>query len=68
MIKKRQEMKHQTEWCAQANKYQCMRCGKSSKYMKIPGKCTGPKCLSKCMVKWGEIFGGDFDLVRRVDR
>ena len=33
-------MKHHTEWCAQANKYRCVRCGRSSKYVKMPGKCT----------------------------
>ena len=32
---KREEMKHQTDWCAQANRYRCMRCGRSSKYMNI---------------------------------
>ena len=24
--------KHRTEWCAAANKYRCMRCGRSSKH------------------------------------
>ena len=40
---KREETKHRTEWCAEANKYRCMRCGRGSRYMKMPGKCTGPK-------------------------
>ena len=31
------------EWCAKANKYRCMRCGTSSKHMKMPRTCTGPK-------------------------
>ena len=44
---KREETKHRTEWCAEANKYRCMRCGKGSKYMKMSGKCTGPKYLSE---------------------
>ena len=26
------KVKHQTEWCAQANRYRCMRCGRSSGY------------------------------------
>ena len=43
---KKEETKHRTEWCAEAEKYRCMRCGKSSKYTKVPGKCTGPKYLS----------------------
>ena len=30
--KKREETKHRTEWCADANKYRCMRCGRGSKY------------------------------------
>ena len=25
--------KHRTEWCAEANKYRCMRCGRDSQYM-----------------------------------
>ena len=43
--KKSVETKHRTEWCAEANKYRCMRCGRGRKYMKMPGKCTGPKNL-----------------------
>ena len=31
-------MKHQTEWCAEADRYRCMRCGRGSNYMEIPGK------------------------------
>ena len=46
---KREETKHRTEWCAEANKYRCTRCGRGSKYMKMPGKCTGPKYLSKML-------------------
>ena len=44
------ETKHRAEWCAETKKYRCMRCGKSSKDMKMPGKCTGPTFLL-------EIFG-----------
>ena len=44
---KRNETRHRTDWCAEANTYRCMRCGRGSKYMKMPGKCTGPKYLSK---------------------
>ena len=29
--KKAEAKEHRTEWCAAANKYQCMRCGRSSK-------------------------------------
>ena len=48
---KRDETKHRTEWCAEADRHRCVRCGESSKYMKMPGRCTGPKFLSK---KFGE--------------
>ena len=41
--------KHQTEWCAEADRYRCMRCGKGSKYMKMPGRCTGLTLLSKSL-------------------
>ena len=47
-VDKRSEgMKHRTEWCAESNRYRCMRCGRGSKYMKMPGRCNGPKFLSK---------------------
>ena len=36
--------------------------------MKMPGKCTGPKFLSKSFRKWGRRFLGGHDLVRRMDR
>ena len=45
--KRRESMKHRTEWCAEADRYRCMRCGRGSKYMKMPGRCDGPKFLSK---------------------
>ena len=38
--RKREETKHRTEWCAEADKYRCMSCGRGSKYMKMPGRCT----------------------------
>ena len=44
--KKREMMDNQTEWCAQANKYRCMRCRRSCQYMKMPGKCTELEYLS----------------------
>ena len=49
---KREEMKHRTEWCAEANKFRCMRRGRGSQYMKMPGKCKGPKNLSEKIGKW----------------
>ena len=42
-----ERMKHRTEWCAEANRYRCMRCGKGSNYMKMAGKCTGPQFIRK---------------------
>ena len=47
--RKSEGMKHRTEWCAEADWYRCMRCGRGSKYIKMPGKCTGPKFLSKSL-------------------
>ena len=35
--------KHRTEWCVAANEYRCVRCGKSSKHMKMQGACEGPR-------------------------
>ena len=32
---KREELKHRTEWCAEANKCRCMRRGRGSKYIKM---------------------------------
>ena len=45
--KKREEAKHRTEWCTAASKYQYTRCGRSSKHVKMQGKCIGPKYLSE---------------------
>ena len=51
---KREETKHRTQWCAEADRYRCVRCGRGSKYMKMPGKGTGPKFLSYLIWKNGE--------------
>ena len=56
------------EWCAEAGRYRCMRCGRGSKNMKMPGRCTGPKFLSKSLGKWRRRHLGGHDLVRRMDR
>ena len=48
--------------------YRCIWCGKSGKYMEMPGKCTGPKYLSERLEKWGKRYLGEHDYVRRVDR
>ena len=66
--KKSEQTMHQTEWCAEAKEYRCMRCGRGSKYMKMPGRCTGPKFLSKSLAKWRRPHLGGHDLVRRMDR
>ena len=39
-----------------------------SKYMKMSGRCDGPKFLSKRLDKWGRRHLGGHDLVRRMDR
>ena len=36
--KKREETKHRTERCADANQYRCVRCGRGSKYMQIDAR------------------------------
>ena len=64
---KREETKQRTELCAEASKYRCMRCGRSSKFMKMPGKCTVPKYLSENFGKWRKRHLGGRDLVRCVD-
>ena len=66
--KKSEETKHRTEWSAEADRYRCMRCGRGSKYMKMPGKCTGPKFLSENFGTWRKRELGGSDLVRRMDR
>ena len=49
-VDKRSEgIKHRTEWCAEVNRYRCMRCGRGSKYMKMSGRCNRPKFLSKSL-------------------
>ena len=49
--------------------YRRMRCGRGSKYIKMPGKCTGPKFLSKECEKNGEdVIWEVMTLGRRMDR
>ena len=43
--KKVEAKSHRTEWCAAANKYRCMKYGRSSKKMKMQGTCEGPRWL-----------------------
>ena len=50
--RKSEDTKHRTEWCAVASKYRCMRCGRGSKFMKMQGKCTGPKYLATNLGRW----------------
>ena len=39
-VKKSEETKHRTEWCAETGRYRCMKCGKGSKFMKLAGRFT----------------------------
>ena len=55
--KRRERMKHRTEWCAEADRYRCMRCGRGSKYMKMD--------QNSCRKDWKM---GGHDLDRRIDR
>ena len=41
---------------------------KGSKYMKMQGRCDGPKFLSKRLEKWRRRHLEGHDLVRRMDR
>ena len=36
--RKNEGTKHRTDWCAEADRFRCMRCGRGSKHMKMPGK------------------------------
>ena len=44
-------MTHRTERCAEADWCRRTMCGRGSKQMKMPGRCTGPKFLSKKLEK-----------------
>ena len=66
--KKREEPKHQTEWCAFISRYGRMRCERSSKCMKMQGTCTGPNFLPQIVGRLGKRHMGGHDLVRRMDR
>ena len=59
---------HRMEWCAEADRYRCMRCGRGSKYMKKPGKCTGPILLSNSLENAEDDIWEGHDLTRRMDR
>ena len=61
-------VKHRTEWCAEADKCRCMRCGRGSMYMKMPGKCAGPQVPTKSLAKWRRRHLGCRGLVRKMDR
>ena len=54
---KSQETKHRMEWCANASKHRCMRCGRGSKNMKMQGKCTRPKYLAFWVKMWKATCG-----------
>ena len=64
--------KHRPEWCAAANTYRCMRCGRSGKHVKMQGKSEGPKWLREDskpeLARSGTSHLGGHDMVRRVDR
>ena len=55
--KKSEGTKHRTEWCAEADRYRCTRCGRGSKYIRMPGKCTRPTLLSKSVEMEKASFG-----------
>ena len=49
LCSKKENMKHRTDWRAEADRCRCMRCVRGSTKMKMPGKCTGPKFLTKSL-------------------
>ena len=57
---RRERMKHRTEWCAEANRYRCMRCGKGSKHMKMPGRCDGQ---NSCREDWKNGEGAIWEVM-----
>ena len=57
--------KHRMVWCAAGSQFRCMRCGRSSKHMKMPGKCEGPRWSGKnsdhMLNAWGRMhLGGEY--------
>ena len=60
----REETKHRTERCAEANKCRCMRCGKRKQVHEDARKMHRTKILVKNARKWRKSLGGR-DLARR---
>ena len=58
--------------------YRCSRCGRGGKYLKMKGKCTGPKDVAKNLGRWSKqhmrrhdmvkngLAGRSFDLVQKM--
>ena len=69
---KDEKEQHRTEWCAAANKYRCMRFGKSSRNIKMQRTCAGPKGCERTPNTSGKLrvkkHLGVHDMVRRADR
>ena len=55
--KKSEAMTHRTEWCGEADRYRCWRCGRGSKYLKMPRKIHGTKLLIK---RFGKMESASF--------
>ena len=67
--RKKEEMKHRMEWCAEADGYRCMRCGRGSNH-EDARKMHRTKTIVKKFGNMGKTsFGRScHDLVRRMDR
>ena len=70
--KPKEAQKHQTEWCAAANKYRCIGCGKKKQkhedariFCKTNMVDGTPKHKLR---RWGQLHVGGHDMVRRVGR
>ena len=60
---KREETMHRTEWCAQPDRYRCMRCGRGKQTHEDASKMRRTTILDKILEKWGRRHLGGHDLV-----
>ena len=64
--KKGEAKKHRTVWCAAANKYRCMRCGRTNGNVRDQSGCE--KIPNPNWVDGANHILGGHDMARRVDR
>ena len=66
--RKGEKTKHRTEWCADANKYRCMRCKQKQQVHENARKMHRTKVPVKLLGKSGKQHLGGRDAVRRMNR